>query len=225
MTRDENHREPSAHHQDYVIKDGKFVGDFEAMYRNSSEIPWHQDRTADAVFRDICVSIVRRCNPDSLLDVGCGMGYMADRLRREVPRLKSVAGLDVSETAIAEARKMFPSIRFVADDLVSALPGETFGIVVSKDVLWYVADDLTGYIQALAERSEKWVCIGQSFPSTRPYYGEDILPDAASLIALLQDMGFEIDYQVIERDADYGNREYAHAVLKINVRSGDCPTF
>lgn len=30
-------------------------------------------------------------------------------------------------------------------------------------------------------------------------------------------MGFKIAYQVIERDADYGNREYAHAMLKINI--------
>ncbi len=224
MTGDQSHKQPSARYQDYVIKDGVFVGEFEAMYRHSSEIPWHQDQTVDAIFSDICVSIVRRCRPDSLLDVGCGMGYMADRLRREVPCLKKLTGLDISETAVAEARKMFPSIRFVAGDIKTAIPGAKFEIVVSKDVLWYVADDLPGYVQALAERSNKWIYIGQSFPSTRPYYGEDVLPDAASLMTLLKDIGYQVDYHVIERDADYGNREYAHALLKLNCHSPEHPS-
>ena len=30
-------------YQDYVIKDGTLIGNFEEMYHESSEIPWHQD--------------------------------------------------------------------------------------------------------------------------------------------------------------------------------------
>ena len=39
--------------QDYVIKNGKFIGQFEQMYRESSEIPWHQDETSHAVFSNM----------------------------------------------------------------------------------------------------------------------------------------------------------------------------
>ena len=30
-------------YQDYLIKDGIYIGLFEDMYRDSSEVPWHQD--------------------------------------------------------------------------------------------------------------------------------------------------------------------------------------
>ena len=33
----------STDYHDYVFRNGKLVGDFEGMYRNSSAIPWHQD--------------------------------------------------------------------------------------------------------------------------------------------------------------------------------------
>ena len=38
-------------YQDYVIKDGKFIGDFEGMYRNFDD-PWHQSREDPHLFRD-----------------------------------------------------------------------------------------------------------------------------------------------------------------------------
>ena len=37
----------SKDYHDYVIKNGSFVGKFEEMYQNSSNIPWHQDDTAN----------------------------------------------------------------------------------------------------------------------------------------------------------------------------------
>ena len=43
----------SKDYHDYVIKNGDFVGKFEDMYQNSSDIPWHQDETANAIFTDI----------------------------------------------------------------------------------------------------------------------------------------------------------------------------
>ncbi len=33
-------------YHDYVIKDGKYIGLYEDMYKYSKEIPWHQDKMA-----------------------------------------------------------------------------------------------------------------------------------------------------------------------------------
>lgn len=206
---------PSCRYQDYVFKSGKFVGNFEEMYRHSSEVPWHQDQTANAIFSDMCITIIRHCKPKTLLDVGCGLGYMTERLRREVTSLVRVTGMDVSQTAVADAAKRFAAIQFVAGNLNSAVIGETFDMVVSKDVLWYVIDDLKGYVNALAGRSRKWIYIGQSFPESKPYYGEKQLPNAAGLFKMLEKMGFKLIYQLTDRDSNYGNREYAHVLLQI----------
>ena len=205
----------SRRYQDYVIREGRFVGRFEEMYRNSAEIPWHQDETVNAIFSDITVAIVRRCRPSSLLDVGCGLGFMAERLRREVPGLERVVGLDISETAIAKAAEMFPKIEFRAGTLFdAAVPVGEFDVVVSKDVLWYVLGDLVGYLARLVKASRRYAYIGQSFPERRPFYGDDVLPDAASLLALADRCGYRVHYSAIERDCHYGGREYAHLLIE-----------
>ena len=60
----------SYRYQDYVIRDGKYIGQFEAMYRNSHEVPWHQDETVNAIFSDLTVAILKHRRVSSLLDVG-----------------------------------------------------------------------------------------------------------------------------------------------------------
>jgi len=37
----------SVDYRDYVIKDGRLIGEFEQMYKNSRDIPWHQDTQTD----------------------------------------------------------------------------------------------------------------------------------------------------------------------------------
>lgn len=205
----------SRNYRDYVIQDGKFVGRFDDMYRHSSEVPWHQDETVDAVFSDISVAILRRLQARSLLDVGCGLGYMTARLHRELVGLERTVGVDVSETAVAQARSVFSGIEFVAGTIDSAPIEGRFDLVVSKDVLWYVIHQLDNYLAALAARSQKWIYLGQSFPETNPYYGDDVLPNAGALFRWLAERGYNVVYSVLERDARLGGREYAHAVIEV----------
>ena len=211
-----SHKE-SKRYQDYVIRDGRFIGQFDDMYRNAVEIPWHQDKTVNAVFSDLTVTLLRRLRPLSLLVVGCGLGYMAARLKCEIPELSRVVGLEISETAVVTAQNMFPDIEFRAGSLAPYTTGEgaaeAFDVVISKDVLWYVLDDLAGYIAALADRSQRWVYIGQSFPESGPFLGEDILPDASGLLHFIESQGYRVSYFLVERDAEFNNREYAHLII------------
>jgi len=103
----------SKRYQDYVIKGGRLIGDFDGMYRNSSEVPWHQDKTVNSVFSDHTVTLIRRLSPSSVLDVGCGLGYMLNRLMQEVTDIKKAVGLEISESAVMKARGMFPDIEFI----------------------------------------------------------------------------------------------------------------
>lgn len=207
----------STRYQDYVIRDGQYIGQFEDMYQNAAEIPWHQDETVNAIFSDLTVAILKRHPVCSLLDVGCGMGYMAARLKSEIPGLTRVVGLDISPTATAKAAAMFPDIEFRAGTLgADAAGGETFDVVVSKDVLWYVLDDLKGYVANLAGRSQHWVYIGQSFPECKPFLGMEILPDAQALLNFLVSEGYTLAYSLVERDGAYGGREYVHVLIEVS---------
>jgi SAM-dependent methyltransferase len=206
---------PSRRYQDYVFRDGRFVGAFDDMYRHSSEVPWHQDQTVNAIFSDLAVAILRHYRVTSLLEVGCGLGYMADRFRREIPSLRRVAAMDVSPTAIESAAAMFSGIEFAAGTLDDAPIDGRFDVVVSKDVLWYVLDRLDAFVAQMARRSTRFIYIGQSFPESRPFVGDDILPDAAALLDRLRQSGSLI-HSAVERDAAYSDREYVHALVQVS---------
>lgn len=205
----------SDNYRDYVIRDGKLIGRFDEMYRHSAEVPWHQDETVRAIFSDITIAILRHYPARTVFDVGCGLGYMTSRLARELPGVERVVGADISATAVSKARQAFPDLQFVVGGVHDAPVTEQFDLVVTKDVLWYVIDDLDRYLDALLARSAKWVYVGQSFPDSRPFLGDQVLPDAAALFQRLQERSGGLVYSIVERDAKYGGREYAHAVIEV----------
>ena len=49
-------------YQDYVIKDGKFIGKFEEMYAESEEIPWHQDSVAYSFWSELDIFLLVKLN-------------------------------------------------------------------------------------------------------------------------------------------------------------------
>ena len=210
MTKDS----PSARYQDYVIKDGRLIGKFDEMYKNADEVPWHQDATARAIFSDHTVTLIRRLKPKSLLDVGCGLGYVTARLKSEIEGLVDVLGIDVSATAIAKDSAMHPDVRFLSDNLIALK--EKYDVVVSKDVLWYVLNELPSYLAALVSHTNKFVYIGQSFPEKSPYLGEDIFPNPTAVRRYIEVQGYNVIYQLIERDLQFANREYLHLIIEIN---------
>ena len=74
----------SRDYHDYVFKNGKLVGKFDEMYKNSSEIPWHQDETAYRVFSEIDIAILKQYEYESVCEIGCGFGYFTNRLHEEL---------------------------------------------------------------------------------------------------------------------------------------------
>ena len=105
--------------QDYVIKDGRFVGEFEEMYK-AFEDPWLQSDD-DKVFnsRRIIVKnwikrIVKKAEHSiSVCEVGCGFGHITAELVAEGVRC---FGTDISQTAIEKARKYYPNCVFEVSD-------------------------------------------------------------------------------------------------------------
>lgn len=182
-------RELSRRYQDYVIKDGRLVGDFDAMYQNSSDIPWHQDKTAYTLFSDFDLAILghfsQGANWQRVLDVGCGLGYLTTRLHKALPG-SEVHGADISETAIAKAREMHPQVTFHTADLRSkSLPelGQ-FDLIFMKDILWYVLPEIDTFFYNLNRLLSDggWCYISQSVPSLPNFYGMEQFPNTTSIL-------------------------------------------
>jgi SAM-dependent methyltransferase len=73
------------------------------------------------------------------LDFGCGNGVLTEVLRQALPAGWTVHGTDISEAALANARRRYPRCTFVsADD--AAASGAAFDLVFTHHVLEHVHD-------------------------------------------------------------------------------------
>ena len=79
----------------------------------------------------------RSLNSARILDLGCGTGWMTNRLAE----FGTVEGVDLSEAAIAAARSQFPEIQFTCGDLYEiSLTAEPVDVVVCQQVIAHVSD-------------------------------------------------------------------------------------
>lgn len=87
-------------------------------------------------------------NNSSVLDVGCGKGFMLVDFHKALPRA-TLAGIDISEYAIANAHESVKSKLQVANCLKLPYPDSTFDLVISINTIHNL--DRFGCIQALRE--------------------------------------------------------------------------
>jgi 2-polyprenyl-3-methyl-5-hydroxy-6-metoxy-1,4-benzoquinol methylase len=83
----------------------------------------------------------------AIIDVGCGTGWMAERLSR----YGQVTGTDLSDEVLARARLRAPQVNFIAGDLFDLdLPAEGFDVVITLEVLSHVRDQ-PAFMRRLAQ--------------------------------------------------------------------------
>ncbi len=99
--------------------------------------PWNVNIHYDARL-DASVSV----DASSVLDVGCGDGFLAARLSRRIPR---VVALDIDEPVLERAKMRFPDARVIwmHGDLLRA-PVGSFDAVVSNATLHHLPDTRAG---------------------------------------------------------------------------------
>lgn len=177
-------------YHDYVFKDGRLVGEFDEMYKHADGVPWHQDTVPNTWHGRIGTSVIEAAFDEgpieSILEVGCGYGHILSKLNVG-PNVRA-AGFDISPTAIERARELHPDHSFFVDELVALNHEGSYDLVICREVLWYVVDDLDRAIQNLARltRPNKFAYVGLSFPClTENYVGKQVLPDPNALVAKL----------------------------------------
>ncbi len=114
--------------------DDRFRGDWQA----------HEGRAQTAFFAHVALSASPAWLLDeirdrrlSICDWGCAIGDAARDLARVFPT-SDVAGYDISETAIAEGRRLFPGLELVAGDLLA--DERQFDVVFSSNTLEHFPD-------------------------------------------------------------------------------------
>ena len=100
-------------YQDYVIKDGKFIGKFEEMYQDYED-PWVRSKETEVSYNNKhdTYHTIKRFELRNVLEVGCGLGHFTNKLASSCPDTK-FTGMDISETAINKATANYASLKFV----------------------------------------------------------------------------------------------------------------
>ena len=134
--------EPGESYQDFVIKDGKFVGQFDEMYKAFDD-PWHQsepEHNALSPSRNIAMLNMARYRVRSVVEFGCGLGYYTDLLRRT--QGLQILGVDISTAAVDKARLKFPETSFVVDEVRNIGRYVNYDAVLFAEITWYVLGGL-----------------------------------------------------------------------------------
>jgi SAM-dependent methyltransferase len=171
-------------YHDFIFENGQLVGQFDEMYRDANEIPWHQDKTVNSWWSDVAFRMLQIQAPYTRsIEVGCGLGYFAHKV---ASLCKHTTGVDISETAVSKAKDKFRDITFSVLDIRQELDNKTeFDLVITKDIFWYVFPELNQVIEnikSLVANNGFYFCL-QGFPKlSDPFIGKDIICDPDSLV-------------------------------------------
>lgn len=186
----------SKDYHDYVFRDGKLIGDFESMYKNSSIIPWRQDETAYSWYNDSFLTLLDEYAPfKNGIEIGCGIGFFTKRLQK----FGNFCGVDVSTTAIKKAIELHQSIEFFEYDITSEMNDsryqEKFDIVVLKDIIWYIFEKIDRVMANIEKLfgSGKYLYIIQSFPrQDKEFIGKEVFSEPSDLVRYIVEKDFDI---------------------------------
>ncbi|TGN18247.1 class I SAM-dependent methyltransferase [Leptospira idonii] len=146
--------EEKVDYHDYVIKDGKFIGQFEEMY-SACDDPWNQSRHESVLgnaSKLVSASCMLKLGINEVVEFGCGLGFYTSFLRN-FTGATNIAGVDISETAIRRAKDNFPNIDFFCDDIDSLGKYSMYKNVMFSELTWYILEDrkLTNAFENIAK--------------------------------------------------------------------------
>ena len=168
-------------YHDYVIKDGKLIGDFEKMYNDCID-PWNQSKQPNKYARLSGIQHIKNFEVKSILECGCGLGYYANWIKRETGITPQ--SIDLSETAIQKAKQLFPELNFqvadVAEDLSKFQENE---MVLFSEILWYILPSLDTILYDLSTHFKgRFLMINQVFYKGTQKYGNDYFTSLREMI-------------------------------------------
>jgi SAM-dependent methyltransferase len=171
-------------YQDYVIKNGKLVGEFEEMYRDFQD-PWEQTtREEFASEKSLALNAIKALNANTVMELGCGLGRFTKRIKEA--GVKNVVGVDVSATAIGKAKIEVPDCTFEVADILDFDVYERYrpDVIVMAEVTWYVLEKLERFKTFLKDKMPETYLIHllNTYPEGEQKYGREYFSNLPSIL-------------------------------------------
>jgi len=183
--------------KDYVFKENngdlEFVGDFDGLY-SEDDNPWGQNGKDDRLGsyykfsqKNILNHLKNRVKSKSLLEVGCGLGYVVNFFNKNSHLV--CEGVDISEIAIDKAKLSFPQYVFhkldIQDDLLCVR--KKYDIVILNKVLWYVLEKFENVFENVYNLlNDNGVFIISNGFMDSQRYGKDIIDGFDGLLQYIE---------------------------------------
>ena len=140
-------------YQDYVIKNGELIANFEKIYTEFSD-PWNQ---STKVQRESATRIITRFYIDklreefkskSILEIGCGYAWLTEDLHNSGYRAR---GTDVSQACILKAKERNSKLDLHTANFLDERHLVDFkpNVIVMNQLSWYVLGNLREFVIAL----------------------------------------------------------------------------
>lgn len=176
-------------YQDYIIRDGIFIGEFDQMYKDY-DMPWHQKSEPERLDKLAILSAIKKFKRKNVLELGCGLGYFTQAIYKTGV---CATGIDISKTAIAEAQKLHPNCNFIASDVLDFSIYENIkpDCIVMAEVTWYLMEDLDKLLAYLKRTSNILLLHSlTTYPPGVQKYGTDKFTCLKEILAY-----FDLEYE------------------------------
>lgn len=187
-------------YHDFVIKDGKFVGDFEGMYKAVDD-PWEQStRELMRTEKAIAIHLLAKYNRKKIVEVGCGKGDFTAKIHQNG---FDVTGIDIAPTAISKARAKYPEIRFEVGDILD------FGIyekikpdcIILAEISWYVLEKLERFLDFYKRLDNVYlVHLLNIYPKNVQKYGVDYFTTLDEIMRFFSLRYMEYGFAALDSD-------------------------
>lgn len=171
-------------YQEYVIKDGKLIGDFEQMYLDHAD-PWEQStREGFASEKAVALNLIRKVGAQRVMELGCGFGHYTAKIA--ALGVKAL-GVDISITAIAKAKTLHQECQFEAGDILDFDLYKNFrpDVIVMAEITWYVLDKLDAFLGFLRDElpGVHLIHLLNTYPPGVQQYGRDKFTNLTEIMA------------------------------------------
>ncbi|MDF1653923.1 MAG: methyltransferase domain-containing protein [Coxiellaceae bacterium] len=185
-------------YQDYVIKDGALIGEFEEMYKEFDD-PWEQltrERFSSekAIAINWCHLLQATCNRRiRVVELGCGLGAFTSKLASQG---FDVLGIDVSRTAIEKARSLQTQGMFEVGDINDFDIYHKFkpDVFILAEITWYVLDKLSNFIKHTKKNfpGAHLVHLLNVYSGREQKYGNEYFSNAEEIIRFFTKHGADV---------------------------------